>query len=129
MAQFFRIMGRLAGQVVRTHAIDRAVTTAAGYVASEVRLSEVRIKLAILRRKRTSHFTILGRTVYRLLANDISPEIDGRVEKLSRVLMEIDGEIETVEEELRRRIELERQRRNPRKHSQKSDTDRQHTSK
>lgn len=127
MAQFFSIMGRLAGQAMKTHAIDRAVTTAAGYIASEVRLAEVRLKLAILRRKRTRHLTILGRTVYRLLANDISPAGDERVVTLSRVLREIDGEIEAVEQELRQKIERERQRRNAGKPSQKSDTDRQQT--
>ena len=125
MAQFFRIMGRLAGQAIKSHAIDRAVATAAGYITSEVRLAEVRLRLAILRRKRTRHLTILGRTVYRLLANNIDPAVDARVATISRVLREIDGEIAAVEHELQQKIELERQRRNAGKPSQKTDGDQQ----
>lgn len=123
MAPFFSIMGRLAGQAIKAHAIDRAVATAAGYIASEARLAEVRLRLAILRRKRTRHLTILGRTVYRLLANDINPYGDERVVTLSRVLREIDGEIDAVEHELQYKIELERQRRTAGKPSQKTDAD------
>ena len=125
MAPFFRIMGRLAGQAIKTHAIDRAVVAVAGYVASEARLAEVRLRLAILRRKRTRHLTILGRTVYRLLANNIDPEVDARVATISRVLREIDSEIAAVEHELVQKIELERQRRNAGKPSQKTDGDKQ----
>ncbi|MBN1291511.1 MAG: hypothetical protein JXB48_06695 [Candidatus Latescibacteria bacterium] len=111
MAQIFKTMGRLAGQAVRTQAVDRAITKARGYIQSEMRLADIRLKLKFLRQKRTRHLTLLGRTVYRLVNNDINPETDERVDTLNRVLHEIDNEVEMVESELQRRREQERQRR------------------
>ena len=111
MAQIFRTMGRLAGRAVKTQTIDRAITTARVYIQSEMRLTDIRLKLKFLRQKRTRHLTLLGKTVYRLVKNNINIETDERVDTLNRVLHEIDIEIETVEQELQQRTELERQRR------------------
>ena len=111
MAQLFRIMGRLTGRAVRSQMFDRAITSAAGYVVSEMRLADIRLKRTFLRQKRTRHVTLLGRTVYRLITNEVNPASDERVAAISRVLGEIDSEIEVVETELQRRKEQESQRR------------------
>ena len=110
MTQFFRVMGRFTGQVLRSHVLDRAITTAAGYIVSEMRLTDIKLKRVFLSKKRTRHLTLLGRTVYRLLNNNIDPASDERVSTLVRVLREIDGEVEAVEQELERRKEQEQQR-------------------
>ena len=111
MAQIFRIVGRLAGKAVKTHMFDRVFASAAGYVLSEMRLADIRLKRKFLIQKRDRHFTLLGRTVYRLIINEVNPESDERVSAISRVLGEIDSEIEMVDSELKRRKEYERQKR------------------
>ncbi|MFC1509568.1 hypothetical protein ACFL60_07790 [Candidatus Omnitrophota bacterium] len=111
MAKFFRTMGLLTGRALRTRAVNRTLTKAADYIAAEMRLSDIKLKRSLLRKKRTQHLTILGRTVYRLLENDVNPKNDQRIDTLSRVLNEIDGEIESVEQELQRRKEREKQKR------------------
>ncbi|MCE5251090.1 hypothetical protein LLG96_12810 [bacterium] len=113
MANMFIIMGRLTGRALSSHVIDRAISTATTYIVSEVRLADIKLKRTILRRKRTRHLTILGRTVYRLTLHDIDPSVDERVLRISRVLVEIDREIEIAEQELALRMEQERRKRNP----------------
>ncbi len=103
MAQYFRVLGRVAGQAFKSQAIDRAVNVAVDYVLSEVRLADVRARRVLLRRKRANHLSILGRTVYRLVDNDIEPMNDEHTLTIIRVLKEIDEEIRIVEEEIERR--------------------------
>ena len=105
MAHFFRTMGRLTGRALKTRAVDRAISNASVYILSEMKLADIKLKRAVLRRKRTRHLTILGRTVYRLTINDVNPAADERLAVISRVLKDIDGEIEEVEDELKRRTE------------------------
>ena len=111
MAHYIRILGRLAGHAVRSHAFDRAVTAAAGYFASELKLADLRAKSALLKRKKTNHLRLLGKTVFRLIQNDIDPLSDEHVIKIVNVLNEIGQEIATVEEELKRRRKFEKERR------------------
>ena len=103
-------MGLLTGRALRSRTVNRTLTKAADYIAAEMRLSDIKLKRTLLRKKRTQHLTILGRTVYRLLENDINPKNDRRIDMLSRVLNEIDGEIEVVEQELHCRKEREKQK-------------------
>jgi len=101
--QFFRTMGRLTGYVLRSHVIDKAIATTANYVFSEMRLADIRIKLKLLRQKRNHHLYLLGKTFYRLSTNNIDPMHDEHTLTISRVLREIDLEIEQVNAELARR--------------------------
>lgn len=111
MAHLFRIMGRLAGRAVKTHAVDRAVTVAGAYVASEMRLTDIRLKIRLLRKKRTRHITMLGRTVYRLVINGVEPAGDDHVTTITTVLCEIDREIGEAEQQLEYRKAVEKERR------------------
>lgn len=111
MAQYMRIMGRLAGRAIRTQVVDQAIRKASIYITSEIRLADIRMRLKILRQKRTRHLTILGRTVYRLIVNEVNISGNERIDMLIRVLSEIDSEIEATEESLRQRVEYEKQQR------------------
>ena len=108
--QLFRIMGRFTGYVLRSHVIDRAVTKTANYVFSEMRLADIRMRLILLRQKRNHHLSLLGKTFYRLSINNIDPLQDEHTRTISRVLSEIDTEIEQVNAELERRKQSEKQR-------------------
>jgi len=112
MAGYMRMLGRLTGRAIRSHAFDKLVTVAARYVASEMKLADLKAKRALLRQKRANHVRLLGRTVYRLVENDIDPLGHNSTEKIVRVIDEIDREIREVEEalEFRRRTERERRR-------------------
>jgi len=112
MATIFRIMGRLTGRALSSHVIDRAITAATSYVVTEMRLADLKLKRTILRRKRTRHLTILGRTVYRLTLHDINPASDERVIRLSQVLDEIEQQIDSTEKELSLRMERLKQEKN-----------------
>ena len=108
MAYFFRTMGRVTGYVLKSHAVDRAVTKAASYLLSEMKLADIKLKLKLLRQKRTRHLKLLGKTVYRLYNNNIYPFNDEHTQTITRVLREIDMEIEEVDKELQRRIQSEK---------------------
>ena len=107
MAHFFRIMGRFAGRAFRSHAFDRTVTVMSGYIISEMRLADLKAKRALLRRKHTNHLKLLGRTVYRLISNEVNPLNENHINTIVRVLGEIEHEIMAVEEELERRKKME----------------------
>ncbi len=111
MAAFFRVMGRFAGRALRSHAMDTVVMKVSGYVLSEMRLADIKLKLRLLRQKRTHHISLLGKTVYRLVNNDINPFNDSHTRTISNVLREIDLEITAMEEELKHREEFERRHR------------------
>jgi len=113
MAGYIRMLGRLTGRALRSHAFDRLVTVAAGYVASEMKLADLKAKRALLRQKRANHMRLLGRTVYRLVENDIDPFGHDSTGKIVRVIDEIDREIRDAEEALdfRRRAEREKRER------------------
>jgi len=113
MINLFKVAGRLAGRALRSQAFNRGMTVAAGYIVSEMKLTDVRAKRTLLRRKRTNHLILLGRTVYRLILNDVDPLRDDHIHKIVRVLGEIDMEISMIEDELqRRRKEEEKKTRN-----------------
>jgi hypothetical protein len=111
MAQFFRTLGRFAGQAIRSHAFDKAVTVMAGYVVSEMRLIDLKAKRTILKRKHTNHINLLGRTVYSLIINDINPVSENHILNIVRVLGEIEQEIAVVEEEMERRRKMDIEKR------------------
>ena len=111
MAQYMRLMGRLAGRAIRTQIVDQALRRASSYITSEIRLADIRMRLKILKQKRTRHLTILGRTVYRLTVNEVDTKRNDRIETLIRVLSEIDSEIEATEATLSQRVEYEKQQR------------------
>ena len=110
--QFFRTMGRLTGYVIKSHVIDKAIATTVNYVLSEMRLADIRIKLKLLRQKRNRHLYLLGKTFYRLSINNIAPMHDEHTMTISRVLREIDLEIEQVNAELASRKQYEKQKKN-----------------
>ena len=111
MAHFFRIIGRAAGYAARSHAFDRAISVTTRYVVSEIRLADLIAKHALLKRKYENHLRLLGKTVHRLIQNNIKPIGDDHVIKIVSVLDEIKMEIEGVEEELKRKRDMERAKR------------------
>ena len=122
MAHFFRIIGRATGYAIRSHAFDRAVTTAAGYIITELRLADLIAKRSLLRRKHTNHLTLLGKTSLRLFQNDIDPFGDDHISKIVHVLDEIKQEINTVDEEVQKRREIEISKRRKRSERQKPES-------
>lgn len=110
MAHFFTVLGRLTGLAIKSQAFDRAITLAAGYVISEMRLADLRAKRVLLRRKLTNHLRLLGKTVYHLIENEMDPIKDNNVLTIIRVLGEIEMEITVVGEELERRRRMEEER-------------------
>ena len=110
MAQFFRALGRFTGYVVRSHALDKAFSKTVNYIHSEIKLADVKLKLKLLRQKRTHHLELLGKTVYRLSVNNVEPFNDKNTQTITRVLREIDMEIEEVNNELERRKQSEQQK-------------------
>ena len=107
MAHYFRILGR----VIRSHAFERAVTVTTAYVVSEMRLADLKVKRAIIKRKHSNHLRLLGKTVFRLHKNNIESLNDEHITRIIRVLDEIKVEIDIVEQELKRRLEIERRKR------------------
>jgi len=107
MAGFFTTMGRLTGYALRSHAVDSAITKSVNYVLSEMKLADIRLKKSLLKKKRTRHLYLLGKTVYRLSLNDINPVKDNHTHTITRVLREIDMEIEEVNNELQLRKQSE----------------------
>ena len=110
MAYFFRVMGRLTGLVLRSHVVDKTLTKAAGYALSEMRLADIRLKLKLLRKKRTRHLRLLGKTVYRLTLNSIDPFKSNHLQTITNVLQDIELEIEHVTTDLERRKQHEKQK-------------------
>ena len=110
MANFFRVAGRLARQALRSHAVNRAMEKATGYVLSEMKLADIKLKLKLLQQKRNRHLNLLGKTIYRLTANDVEPFTNKQTQTVTRVLREIDMEIEAVNDELDRRKQYEKQK-------------------
>ncbi|MFC1693553.1 hypothetical protein ACFL1R_08625 [Candidatus Latescibacterota bacterium] len=105
MAHFFRLMGRFAGRAIRSHAFDRAVTAAAGYVLSEMKLTDLKAKRMLLKHKYATHLRLLGKTVYHLYINDIEPLGEDHIRKICGVLGEIEQEIAGIEKEIIKRQE------------------------
>ena len=110
MTKFFITLGRLTGRAIKTHTFEKAVSKSAKYLLSEMRLADIRLKLKLLRQKRARHLRLLGKTVYRLTLNEIEPLKDKHIQTITRVLREIDIEIEQVNSELERRKQYEKQK-------------------
>ena len=111
MAQYLQILGRFAGRLLRSHAFEHAVKVTAEYVVSEMKLTDLRAKRALLKRKHANHLYLLGKTVFRLTQNKIEPMNNERITRIVRVLEEIEREIGTVGKELERRRAIERKKR------------------
>ena len=125
MINLFKVAGRLVGRTLRSQAFDRGITIAAGYIISEMKLTDVKAKRTLLRRKRKNHLILLGRTVYRLILNDVDPLEDDHIHKIVRVLGEIDMEISMIEDELklrRKKYEEEKSKKKQSMHEKKTDT-------
>lgn len=106
MTSIFKIAGRLYGQAMRSEtakSASRAVEAAKRAVVRETGIAQVRLRVALLRRKRTAHLTLLGKTVHRLIKNEVDPSTHPQVRAIIAVLEEIEGEIAAEEEELGRR--------------------------
>ena len=110
MVNLFKVAGRLAGRALRSQAFNRGMTLAAGYIVSEMKLTDVRAKRTLLKRKRANHLILLGRTLYRLVLNDVDPLRDDHIHKIVHVLGEIDIEISMIEDELQRRRKEEEEK-------------------
>ncbi len=103
MASIFRIMGLLAGHAMKNQAINVAVNTASKIVNREMRLTDIRLKLRLLKRKRDHHIKLLGRTIYRLSINHCESLDTENTRTITRVITEIDCEIKAARDELERR--------------------------
>ena len=113
MAQLLRTIGRLAGYAARSHAFDKALSKTADFLHTEIRLADIKLKLSVLQRKRNNHLKLLGKTVYNLYANAVEPFDDTHTRTISRVLREIDMEIEETAEQLEIRKRQEQEKKNP----------------
>ncbi len=107
MAQYMKTVGKLAARAAKSQAFDKALSVAASYILSELRLTDLRAKRVLLKQKREHHIHLLGRTTYRLVDSGIEPMTDEHVTTIIRVLEEIDSEIRAVEEEFQRRREFD----------------------
>jgi hypothetical protein len=103
MASIFSIAGRLYGNLARSDAgrdTVRALEDARRAVMREAGVARVRVRIAILKRKRTVHLALLGKTVHRLITNEVDPGTHAQVDTIISVLGEIDREIAAEEGEL-----------------------------
>ena len=103
MANIFTISGRFTGKLLNQPSVARVVHSVTHYISTEVQLSQIRMSLGMLKNKRNRHHIILGRTIYRLIRNNVAPFENPQVDTIIRVLNEIDLEIEAVKYELARR--------------------------
>ena len=99
----FRTMGRLTGYLLKTEAVDRAVSMTTRFALTEMKCADIRLKITLLKRKRERHITLLGKTVYRLALNEQDIVDNDKISMISRVLIEIDIEIDQAVAELARR--------------------------
>jgi|GEM_PF-3025157 hypothetical protein len=121
MARLFRTIGRLAGYAVRSQAFDKALAKTADFLHTEIKLADIKLKLGVLRKKRQNHLKLLGKTVYNLHTNEIEPFNDTHTQTISRVLREIDMEIEQTDEQLEIKKRQEQERKNRSNPSNKSE--------
>lgn len=99
MAGLMRTLGRFAGHIIKTQAFN----SASKYIAFEMKLADLRIKIRLLRQKKRRHLLILGRTIYHLKLNGFEIEENQQVDTLLRVITEIETEIDIFKNELVRR--------------------------
>ena len=99
MAGLMRTLGRFAGHVMKTQAFE----TASKFIAFEMKLADLRIKIRLLKQKKRRHLLILGRTIYRLKLNGFEIIENPQVDTLIRVIIEIETEIDIFKNELTRR--------------------------
>ncbi|MBA7579404.1 hypothetical protein ES708_21274 [subsurface metagenome] len=110
MAYFIRAMGRVTRRAMKSHVFDRALTSAAEYIISEIKLADLKAKRAFFKRKRADHLNLLGRTVFRLILNDVETLNNERILKISQVIDDINHEILAVDGELERRRQQEKKK-------------------
>lgn len=110
MANLFKIAGRLYGRAMQSKPVSETVKVTRKYFFTEMKLTDIRIRIAVLKRKRTVHLTLLGRTVYRIIANGGDPPNHPQILNILSVLGEIDSEIDSSESECVRRRAEERAR-------------------
>jgi hypothetical protein len=111
MTSIFKIAGRLYGRAARSEtakSASRAFEAAKRAVVRETGIAQVRLRIALLKRKRTAHLTLLGKTVHRLIKNEVDPSTHPQVRAIIAVLGEIEYEIAEAEADLRRRAETPR---------------------
>ncbi|MFC1537875.1 hypothetical protein ACFL6H_00495 [Candidatus Latescibacterota bacterium] len=121
MARIFRTLGRLTGYAIRSQTFDKALSKTAAFLQTEIKLADVKLKLKLLRRKRIHHLKLLGKTIYRLHLNEVEPIDNNHTHTISRVLREIDMEIEDTNEqlEIKKRQEQEKKKNPPHSHESK----------
>ena len=105
------ILGRFAGRALRSQAVNSALHQASGYILREMETADLKVKLGILKKKRSHHIQLLGRTVYRLMENGLDPISDEHTRTITLVLGEIDLEILAVRDEMKRRRAYQQARR------------------
>ena len=108
MARTFQILGRMTRRAVRSQAVQRAMITASGYIVSELQVADIKLRISYLKRKRTDHLHLLGRTACRLINNGVDPSENENITRITEVLTEIDREITVVGEQLAARKEQQR---------------------
>ena len=90
--------------------VSETMKVAGKYIFAEMKLTDIKVRAAFLKRKHRSHLTLLGRTVYRLSINEVRPADHPQVRNILSVLAEIDYEIMAAEQELVRRRAEERKK-------------------
>jgi hypothetical protein len=108
MDNIFRIAGRLYGRAVSSKPVSATMKATGKYILTEMKLTDIRLRVSFLKRKLQAHYTLLGRTMYRLTRNGIEPLNHPQVQTIFRVLNEIEYEIAAAEGELRQRRVEER---------------------
>ena len=106
MTSIFKIAGRLYGRAMRSETMRNAARSADAVkraVAREAGIAQMRLRIAFLRRKHTAHLALLGKTVHRLITNEVDPSAHPQVLAIIAVLGEIECEIAAAEKELERR--------------------------
>lgn len=111
MPQYFAALKTVAKKAVTSQAVEQTIAIAAGYILAELRLTDLRAKKMLLKRKRAYHIYLLGKTFYRLSQEGVDPTHDPKISMIANVIDEIGEEIEAVEEELARRKAFESNRR------------------
>ncbi len=108
MTGLFRIAGRLYGRTRCSKRVSVSVKAAGKYVLAEMKVADVHLRVAFLKRKLQAHHTLLGRTAYRLARNQIDSMRHDQTLAIIRTIGEIESEIADAEEELSSRRAEER---------------------
>ena len=99
----FKSAGRLYGRFLESEAgksAARGAETLKRTIVREAEITRLRLRAALLRRKRSSHLALLGKRVHRIVTNGADPLTHPQVMEIIQVLGVIDSEVAAAEAEL-----------------------------